>query len=69
MKNFDGSGYPNGLEGDQIAIETRIISTCDKFDALMSKRPYKRAWSVDESISEMEKYERIYSRPFTSYCI
>ena len=54
-ERFDGTGYPNGLKGEAIAIETRIVTVCDIFDALTSKRPYKEAWSVEDAISEMEE--------------
>lgn len=51
---FDGSGYPNGLKGDAIALETRIVTVSDIFDALTSERPYKEAWSVEDAVSELE---------------
>jgi HD-GYP domain-containing protein (c-di-GMP phosphodiesterase class II) len=51
---LDGSGYPYGLEGDQIPLESRIISVADIFDALTSARPYKRGWSVEESFAELD---------------
>jgi len=53
-EGFDGSGYPNGLKGEEIAIETRIITICDVFDALTSERPYKELWSVGDTIVELE---------------
>ena len=49
QERFDGSGYPDGLAGEQIPIEARIVAVADVFDALISKRPYKRAWSIDEA--------------------
>lgn len=48
---WDGSGYPNGLKGDQIPLEGRIVAVCDVFDALTSERPYKRAWPVEDAIA------------------
>ncbi|WP_114949122.1 HD-GYP domain-containing protein [Microvirga calopogonii] len=42
-ERLDGKGYPNGLAGDEIALETRIISTADVFDALTAERPYRAA--------------------------
>ncbi len=50
QERYDGSGYPDGLVGDQIPIEARIVAVADVFDALISKRPYKRAWSIDEAL-------------------
>jgi response regulator RpfG family c-di-GMP phosphodiesterase len=49
-EKFDGSGYPNGLKGEEIHIYGRITAIADVFDALTSNRPYKRAWSFDEAI-------------------
>ena len=50
QERYDGSGYPDGLVGDQIPVEARIVAVADVFDALISKRPYKRAWSIDEAL-------------------
>ncbi len=49
-EKYDGSGYPNGLKGDEIHIFARIISIVDVFDALSSKRCYKEAWSKEKVI-------------------
>ena len=48
-EKFDGSGYPQGLQGENIPIFSRIVAVADVFDALSSARPYKRAWSIDEA--------------------
>ena len=52
-ERWDGTGYPQGLTGDAIPIEGRITAICDVFDALLSDRPYKKAWSLDRTISYM----------------
>jgi putative two-component system response regulator len=48
-EKWDGSGYPRGLKGDQIPLVGRIVAIADVFDALMSKRPYKEAFSLKKS--------------------
>jgi len=49
-EKWDGSGYPNDLKGDDIPLVGRICALADVFDALTSERPYKKAWTVDESV-------------------
>ncbi|HAF61671.1 MAG TPA: hypothetical protein DCK95_05040 [Anaerolineaceae bacterium] len=54
-EKWDGSGYPNGLKGDQIPLEARIFAVVDVWDALSSDRPYRKAWhpkKVTEYIKE-----------------
>lgn len=50
---MDGSGYPEGLRGEQIPLEARIVAVADAFDALTSVRPYKRAWSNEDAYREL----------------
>jgi HD-GYP domain-containing protein (c-di-GMP phosphodiesterase class II) len=52
---INGSGYPDGLAGDAIPIEARIIAVADVFDALTSHRPYKERWSNDEAIAMLRR--------------
>lgn len=52
---FDGSGYPDGLVGETIPLEARIITVPDAFDAMASLRPHRRAMPLDEVLMELEK--------------
>ncbi len=52
-EKWDGSGYPRKLKGDQIPLLGQICSVCDVFDALTSKRSYKKAWSVERAVEEI----------------
>lgn len=54
-EKYDGSGYPHGLAGDAIPVESRIVAIADVFDALTSVRPYKAAWSVEDAVTLLEK--------------
>ena len=49
-EKWDGSGYPNGLIGEDIPMAGRIAALADVFDALTSVRPYKKAWSVEAAV-------------------
>lgn len=53
-EKWDGTGYPNRLSGTDIPLLGRITSICDVFDALLSDRPYKKAWSVEEATAEIK---------------
>ena len=50
-ERYDGSGYPDGLAGEAIPLEARIVAVADVFDALISPRPYKEAWSIDAALA------------------
>ncbi len=51
----NGRGYPQGMQGEQIPLEARIVAVADVFDALTSARPYKQAWSNDDAIAELQR--------------
>lgn len=56
QERWDGKGYPQGLEGEHIPIQSRIIAVADAFDAMTVKRSYRKAMSETEAIAEIIKY-------------
>lgn len=65
-EKYDGSGYPNGLKGDDISIYGRIVAVADVFDALTSSRPYKKPWPIEDAISFLTDNE---GKHFDSNCV
>jgi putative two-component system response regulator len=51
---WDGSGYPNGLKGEQIPLSGRIVALADVYDSLCHERPYKKAWTVERARHEIQ---------------
>lgn len=54
-ERMDGTGYPDGLKGDQIPIGARIVYVADAFDAMTEARPYRSPISIEEAVSELRK--------------
>jgi len=54
-EKYDGSGYPQGLKGDEIPLEARIFAIIDVYDALTSDRPYRKAWSKEKTIAHIKE--------------
>ncbi len=54
-ERIDGRGYPDGLKGDQIPLETRIVTVADSFDAMLSNRRYRSGMKLDVVIEELER--------------
>jgi HD-GYP domain-containing protein (c-di-GMP phosphodiesterase class II)/CHASE2 domain-containing sensor protein len=52
-ERWDGTGYPDGLAGEAIPLAARICAVCDVFDALLSLRTYKPAWTLDAALAEL----------------
>ena len=59
-ERMDGSGYPQGLKGDQILIEARIISVADVVEAIFSHRPYRPSLGIDIALEEIEKNKGLF---------
>jgi HD-GYP domain-containing protein (c-di-GMP phosphodiesterase class II) len=51
---LDGSGYPQGLRGDEIPLEARIVTVADIFDALTSRRVYKPRWPLERACETLD---------------
>ena len=54
-EDFDGSGYPDGLAGEEIPIEARIVTCCDAFSAMTTTRSYRKAMSTEAAIAELRR--------------
>jgi putative nucleotidyltransferase with HDIG domain len=52
-EKWDGSGYPDGLAGDEVPVESAIVSCCDAFNAMTTDRSYRAAMSLDDAIDEL----------------
>ncbi|MBI4846693.1 MAG: HD-GYP domain-containing protein [Candidatus Omnitrophica bacterium] len=55
-ERYDGKGYPDGLIGDDICIEARIMSVADSFEAMTSKRPYRDPMTKEKAMEELKKH-------------
>ncbi len=65
-ERLDGGGYPRGLGAPDLDIETRILSMCDVFDALMAKRVYREAWTLEEALALLSREA---GRTFDRACV
>jgi HD-GYP domain-containing protein (c-di-GMP phosphodiesterase class II) len=54
-EHWDGNGYPRGLKGDDIPLPARIFAVVDVWDALLSDRPYRKAWPKEKVLSHLKK--------------
>jgi HD-GYP domain-containing protein (c-di-GMP phosphodiesterase class II) len=53
-ERFDGSGYPDGLAGEEIPLASRVLMVTDAFDAMTSDRPYRKAMPVEQALRELQ---------------
>lgn len=69
-ERLDGSGYPKGLKGEQIRLETRILSVADVVDAMTSLRPYRAVLGLDVALAEIVKgRDTLFDRHVVDACI
>lgn len=62
-EKWNGTGYPNGLSGEDIPLAGRIVAIADFYDALTHERPYKRAWTQEEAIAEIKLQSGVHFDP------
>ncbi len=62
-EKWDGSGYPNGLKGEDIPLSARIFALVDVWDALRSDRPYRKAWTDEEALTYIKELSGIHFDP------
>ena len=54
-ERYDGRGYPRGLSGESIPLGGRVLGVVDAFDAIVSRRPYKEAMTIEDALTEIER--------------
>lgn len=54
-EDFDGSGYPDGLAGEVIPIEARVVTCCDAFSAMTTTRSYRKAMGTEAAVAELRR--------------
>ena len=65
-EKYDGSGYPTGLHGEDIPIVARIVAVADVFDALVTARPYKQPWSIEDGFAYLHSQKM---KHFDANCV
>ena len=65
-ENFDGSGYPEGLKGDEIPLLGRMVSVADAFDAMTTDRPYSKAMTFEAAVARLQFLS---GKKFDSQCV
>ena len=68
-ERFDGTGYPDGLSGDQIPLVSRALAVVDAFFAMIEERPYRKALSSAEALGEIKKEEGGRFDPRGGHCL
>jgi PAS domain S-box-containing protein/putative nucleotidyltransferase with HDIG domain len=68
-ERLNGSGYPSGIKGEDIILETKILSVADVVEAMTSHRPYRKKYSLKEALEEIKKYEGLlYDKEVVKAC-
>ncbi len=62
-ERWDGTGYPRGLQGEQIPLLARVFSVVDVWDALLSDRPYRKAWPREKTLAYIREQSGQYFDP------
>jgi len=62
-ERIDGSGYPNGLTGDKLLVESKILAVADVVEAMSNHRPYRPAMGIDAALAEIEKNKGVLYDP------
>ena len=62
-ERWDGRGYPDGIAGEEIPLESRIIFVCDAYHAMTTDRPYRKRLSHPEAIRRLKRRRRLAVRP------
>jgi putative nucleotidyltransferase with HDIG domain len=65
-EKYNGSGYPNGLQGDNISFLARILTLADSFDAMTAKRPYQKIKTFEEAFEEIRRCKGTHFDPLLS---
>ncbi|HUI16289.1 MAG TPA: HD domain-containing phosphohydrolase, partial [Alphaproteobacteria bacterium] len=69
-ERLDGSGYPQGLKGDAILLEARIIAVADVVESMISHRPYRPGLGIDAALAEIEQGKgRLYDGAAVEACL
>ncbi len=68
-ERYDGLGYPDGVAGEAIPIEARIVCCCDAFNAMTTDRPYRSALSLEEALSELRVHRGTQFDPRVVDCL
>jgi HD-GYP domain-containing protein (c-di-GMP phosphodiesterase class II) len=68
-ERMDGSGYPQGLTGDDIIIEARIVAVADIIEAMASHRPYRAALGMDAAVAEITRQPEAFDEQVVAACV